>query len=152
MLLLGEGSEATEPYNNYDKIRPHSIRSLQFDQKVRPLSFRPEKFDLFTATLFTLCTTKRRMRSFLVRGQTWVSCHLLDVKRLCSPRTRRNLTARPRRGSFWATRAEASVSSCAPIMELLSKSEQNVYIKERDVHHGLLPRRRYICRHRHDSR
>ena len=50
MLLLGEGSEATEPYNKYDKIRPHSIRSLQFDQKDRPLSFRPEKFDLFTAT------------------------------------------------------------------------------------------------------
>ena len=50
MLLLGEGSEATEPYNKDDKIRPHSIRSLQFDQKVRPLSFRPEKFDLFTAT------------------------------------------------------------------------------------------------------
>ena len=39
-----------EPHNKYDKIRPHSIRSLQFDQKVRPLSFRPEKFDLFTAT------------------------------------------------------------------------------------------------------
>ena len=50
MLLLGEGSEATEPYNKYDKIRQHSIRSLQFDQKVRPLSFQPEKFDLFTAT------------------------------------------------------------------------------------------------------
>ena len=50
MLLLDEGSEATEPYNKYDKIRPHSIRPLQFDQKVRPLSFRPEKFDLFTAT------------------------------------------------------------------------------------------------------
>ena len=50
MLLLGEGSEATEPYNKYDKIRQHSIRSLQFDQKVRPLSFRPEKFDLFKAT------------------------------------------------------------------------------------------------------
>ena len=50
MSLLGEGSETTEPYNKYDKIRPHSIRSLQFDQKVRPLSFRPETFDLFTAT------------------------------------------------------------------------------------------------------
>ena len=50
MLLLGEGSEASEPYNKYDKNRRHSIRSLQFDQKVRPLSFRPEKFDLFTAT------------------------------------------------------------------------------------------------------
>ena len=50
MLLLGEGSEATEPYNKYGTIRPHSIRSLHFDQKVRPLSFRPEKFDLFTAT------------------------------------------------------------------------------------------------------
>ena len=49
MLLLGEGSGAIEPYNKYDKIRPHSIRSLQFDQKV-PLSFRPEKIDLFTAT------------------------------------------------------------------------------------------------------
>ena len=54
MLLLGEGSEATEPYNKYDKIRPHSIRSQQFDQKVRPLSFRPEKFDLFTATHFII--------------------------------------------------------------------------------------------------
>ena len=50
MLLVGEGSEATEPYNKYDKIRPHSIRFLQFDQKVQPLSFRPEKFDIFTAT------------------------------------------------------------------------------------------------------
>ena len=50
MLLLGEGSEATEPYNKYNKIRPHSIRSQQFDQKVRPLSFRPEKLDPFTAT------------------------------------------------------------------------------------------------------
>ena len=46
----GEGSEATEPYNKYDKFRRHSIRPLQFNQKVRPLSFRPEKFDLFTAT------------------------------------------------------------------------------------------------------
>ena len=51
MLLLGEGSKATEPYNKNDKIRPHSIRSLQFDQKVRPLSIRPETIDLFTATL-----------------------------------------------------------------------------------------------------
>ena len=50
MLLLGEESEATELYNKYNKFRPHSIRSLQFDQKVRPLSFRPEKCDLFTAT------------------------------------------------------------------------------------------------------
>ena len=50
MLLLGKGSEATEPHNKYDKIRPHSIRSLQLNQKVRPLSFRPENFDLFTAT------------------------------------------------------------------------------------------------------
>ena len=25
MLLLGEGSKATEPYNKYDKIRPHSF-------------------------------------------------------------------------------------------------------------------------------
>ena len=34
----------------FDQVRPHSIRSLQFDQKVRPLSFRPEKLDFFTAT------------------------------------------------------------------------------------------------------
>ena len=63
MLLLGEGSEATEPYNKYDKIRPHSIRSLQFDQKVRRLSFRPEKFDLFTATriLYTSIFLPRRL-------------------------------------------------------------------------------------------
>ena len=50
LFLLGEGSEATEPNNKYDEIRPHSIRSLQFEQKVRPLSFRLEKFDFFTAT------------------------------------------------------------------------------------------------------
>ena len=56
MLLLGEGSEATEPCNKYDKIRPHSIRSLQFDQKVRPLSSRPKKFDLFTATQLSSTT------------------------------------------------------------------------------------------------
>ena len=60
MLLFGEESEAYEPYNKYDKIRPHSIRSLQFDQKVRPLSFRPEKFDLFTATLCTVSSKKKR--------------------------------------------------------------------------------------------
>ena len=35
----------------FNQHRPHSIRSLQFDRKVRPLSFRPKKFDLFTATL-----------------------------------------------------------------------------------------------------
>ena len=34
----------------FDKIRPHYIRSLQFDRKVRLLSFRPEKFDLLRAT------------------------------------------------------------------------------------------------------
>ena len=34
----------------FDQIRPHSVRFLQFDQKVRPLSFLPENFDLFTAT------------------------------------------------------------------------------------------------------
>ena len=34
----------------FDQIRPHSTRSLQLDQMVRPLSFRLEKFDLFTAT------------------------------------------------------------------------------------------------------
>ena len=59
MLLLGEGSEATEPYNKYNKIRPHSIRSLQFDQKFRPLSFRPEIFYLFTATRLTRTDGKR---------------------------------------------------------------------------------------------
>ena len=61
MLLLGERSEATEPYNKYNKIRPHSIRSLQFDQKVRPLSFRPEKFDLFTATPQYNCGNKEEI-------------------------------------------------------------------------------------------
>ena len=34
----------------FDQIRPHIIRSLQFDQKIRPLFLRPEKFDLITAT------------------------------------------------------------------------------------------------------
>ena len=36
----------------FDQNRPHSIRSLQFDQKVRPLSVRLEKIDLFTATSY----------------------------------------------------------------------------------------------------
>ena len=40
------------PPEGFDQIRPHSIRSLQFDQRIRPLSFRPEKFDIFTATRF----------------------------------------------------------------------------------------------------
>ena len=67
MLLLGEGSEATEPYNKYDKIRPHSIRSLQFDQKVRPLSFRPEKLYLFTATPSLLAVTALLVWTWSVR-------------------------------------------------------------------------------------
>ena len=66
MLLLGEGSEATEPYNKYDKIRPHSIRSLQFDQKARPLSFRPEKFDLFTATPNQFVENQKRNQDITV--------------------------------------------------------------------------------------
>ena len=70
MLLLGEGSEATEPYNKYDKIRPHSIRSLQFDQKVRPLFFRPEKFDLFTATLEEQLSDS---------ASKWMSCFLSNL-------------------------------------------------------------------------
>ena len=75
MLLLGEGSEATEPYNKYDKIRPHSIRSQQFDQKVRPLSFRPEKIDLFTATpkenyrLFFLLPKRLWCRNVFTAGE-----------------------------------------------------------------------------------
>ena len=48
--------------------------------------------------------------------------NLLDVERLCSPRTGRDLAARPRQGSFLAYRAEANVSSCAQKMELLSES------------------------------
>ena len=55
-VAIGEGSEATEAYNKYDKIRPQTIRSLQFDQKVRTLSFRPEKFDRYTATHQPLCS------------------------------------------------------------------------------------------------
>ena len=80
MLLLGEGSEGTDRYNKYDKIRPHSIRSLQFDQKVRPLSFRPEKFDLFTATpeIFVAQmagdeTSLPRPSGILERGRKWTS-------------------------------------------------------------------------------
>ena len=76
MLLLGEGSEATDPYNKYDKFRPHSIRYLQFDQKVRPLSFRPEKFDLFTATPFGRHYCRRNGLKFL--SPKW-----LVTKRTC---------------------------------------------------------------------
>ena len=73
MLLLGEGSEATEPYNKYDKIRPHSIRSLQFDQKFRPLSFRPEKLDLFTATCSRLSDiSKSGSKCFSLEGDSVV--------------------------------------------------------------------------------
>ena len=38
----------------FNRIRPHSIRSLQFGQNIRPLSFRPEKFNLFTTTRYKL--------------------------------------------------------------------------------------------------
>ena len=83
MLLLGEGSEATEPYNKYDKIRPHSIRSQQFDQKVRPLSFRPEKFDLFTATLWELvfATVRASQRVYTVYDQGF---QLIDTTNNCN--------------------------------------------------------------------
>ena len=73
MLLLGEGSEATEPYNKYDKIRPHSIRSLQFDQKFRPLSFRPEKFDLFTATQSLPIRSRIKAENFILKA---IACRI----------------------------------------------------------------------------
>ena len=41
-------------HEGFNQIRRHSIRSVQFDQKVRPLSFRQEKIDLFTATPLNL--------------------------------------------------------------------------------------------------
>ena len=85
MLLLGEGSEATDPYNKYDKIRSLSIRSLQFDQKVRPPSFRPEKFDLFTGTHFCLVTS-RLIRAFLASCERWT-----NRSHLCSSLVRRRL-------------------------------------------------------------
>ena len=81
MLLLGEGSEATEPYNKDDKIRPHSIRSLQFDQKVRPLSFRPEKFDLFTATRSNLAMEFFLLSNIMdLRHQSTAMCHHVGGK------------------------------------------------------------------------
>ena len=80
MLLLGEGSEATEPYNKYDKIRPHSIRSLKFDQKVRPLSFRPEKFDLFTATHVSCATNVGCETAILLPALTLPSSNIVQLK------------------------------------------------------------------------
>ena len=59
-IMIVKRLEANNVFDQFDQIRPikegfdqirlHSIRSLQFFQKVRPLSFRPEKFNLFTAT------------------------------------------------------------------------------------------------------
>ena len=46
---LAANKERFRP-EGFDQLRQHSIQSLQFDRKVQPLSFRPEKFDLFTAT------------------------------------------------------------------------------------------------------
>ena len=53
IMIVNRLEANKEPFRaeGFNQFRPHSIRSLQFDQKVRPLSFRPEKFDLFTATL-----------------------------------------------------------------------------------------------------
>ena len=51
---LAANKERFRP-EGFDQIRPHSNRSLQFYQKVRPLSFRAEKFDQFTATLSENC-------------------------------------------------------------------------------------------------
>ena len=81
MLLLGKGSEATEPYNKYDQIRPHSIRSLQFDQKIRPLSFRPEKFDLFTATPCWLANKEslRSLERMQEKALNWINGRAINV-------------------------------------------------------------------------
>ena len=46
---LAKGAKRPSHTTNTIKF-DRSIRSLQLDQKVRPLSFRPKKFDLFTAT------------------------------------------------------------------------------------------------------
>ena len=45
------------------KRRSHTTNTIKFDripfdQKVRPLSFRPEKFDLFTASLLDKSVVK----------------------------------------------------------------------------------------------
>ena len=52
MLIVNRLEATKERFRpeGFDQIQPLFIRSLQYDQKVRPLSFRPEKFDLFTAT------------------------------------------------------------------------------------------------------
>ena len=67
MFLLGEGSEATETYIKYVKNRLLFIRSLQFDQKVLHLSFRPEKFDLFTGTRLDI-TEQAKVVNRLLEG------------------------------------------------------------------------------------
>ena len=96
MLVLGEGSEAIEPYNKYDKIRPHSIRSLQFDQKVRPLSFRPEKFDLFTATPLdpSLGHIKKKAQNVFA-WLDWVCNDLMPFSFVDLPRTRKYSNLNP---------------------------------------------------------
>ena len=59
--------------NTIKKIRPHSIRSLQFDQKIRPLSFRTEKFDLFTATQKVACARLKK-----IEGEPEIETHSDD--------------------------------------------------------------------------
>ena len=106
MLLLGEGSEATEPYNKYNKIRPHSNRSLQFDQKVLPLSFQPEKFDLFTAT-------PARSADILNRGNLAIIIQHINMVRLFSVHKLSNVNRDPDeiRAIFIQYAGQSSVST-----------------------------------------
>ena len=99
MLLFGEGSEATEPFNKYDKIRPHSIRSLQFDQKVRRPSFRPENFDLFTVIrlgfkISLMVPFTRFDHSIIAKNEKW-----LVLRRVWIPR---NIRVKFKRFFAWA--------------------------------------------------
>ena len=78
MFLLGEGSEATEPYNKHDKIRPHSIRSCNsikrfdlcpFDQKNSTHLQPPFADDL---KILAVAKTQEQKKSDLEAFSNWV--------------------------------------------------------------------------------
>ena len=78
VLLIGIPEANIERFRpeGFDQIRPHSIRSLQFDQKFRPLSFQPEKFDLFTATPVLLNTMSEHLAAFVYLLFTYITSTL----------------------------------------------------------------------------
>ena len=137
MLLLGEGSEATEPYNKYYKIRRHSIRSLQFDQKVRLLSFRPEKIDLFTATRVKAIVYTKKFGTKELFEVIWKSTGILTINIRTHLLSKRKQNSNRYKHQLLENHLEVEIEgSLMKIVFDLRKNLRRLTLKKKDLKHA----------------